>query len=106
MSGEFRIKRGDTSPALRYTLDPATVDLTGAAVVFQWRQRGSTTVNSRAASIVTATGAPEVQHTWQAGDTANAGLYEGEFRVTYAGGAIETFPNVGFIAIRIEEDVS
>lgn len=107
MSDEpFFIKRGDTSPALRYALDPATVDLTGASVLFQWRQRGSATVNSRAASIVTPTGTPTVQHTWQASDTAVAGLFEGEFRVTYAGGAIETFPNLGFIDIRIGEDVA
>lgn len=106
MSDPFYIKRGDTSPSLRYTLDPATVDLTGASVQFQWRLRGGATVNSRAATIVTATGTPEVQHTWAAGDTDVAGLYEGEFRVTFAGGAVETFPNVGFIDLRIEEDVS
>ena len=106
MSEPFYIKRGGTSPSLRYALDPATVDLSGASVVFQWRQRGSATVNSRAATIVTATGTPEVQHNWAAGDTDVAGLYEGEFRVTFAGGAVETFPNAGFIAIRIEEDVS
>lgn len=106
MSDVFTIKRGDTSPALRYALDPASVDLTGATVVFQWRLWKSATAQSRAATIVTATGTPTVQHTWQAGDTDVAGIYEGEFRVTYAGGAIETFPNAGFIGIRIEEDVA
>ena len=80
MNDIFFIKRGDTSPALRYALDPATVDLTGASVLFQWRARGSTTVLSRAAAIVTPTGTPTVQHNWQAGDTATAGLFEGEFK--------------------------
>lgn len=106
MSDVFFIKRGDTSPSLRYALEPATVDLTGASVQFQWRKRGSETFNARAASIVTATGTPTVQHTWQAGDTDTAGLFQGEFRVTFADGSIESFPNVDFIEIRISGDVS
>jgi hypothetical protein len=55
---------------------------------------------------VTATGTPTVEYSWQAGDTATAGLFEAEFRVTYAGGRIETFPNDGFIAVRISEDIT
>jgi hypothetical protein len=106
MSDAFHLKRGDTSPALRYVLDPATVDLSGAAVVFQWRQRGSATTFARAATVVTATGTPTVQHGWEAADTVTAGLFEGEFKVTFAGGAIETYPNEGFIDIRINEDVA
>lgn len=82
------------------------MDLTGASVQFQWRRRGAATALSRAATVVTATGTPTVQHNWVAGDTDTAGLYEGEFRVTYADGSIETFPNSGFIDLRISEDVS
>ena len=35
-----------------------------------------------------------------------ADLFEAEFRVTFADGSIETFPNAGFIPVRINEDVS
>ena len=102
----FYIKRGDTSPAIRYALLPATVVLTGATVRFQMRARNGATVIDAAAVVVTATGTPTVEYSWQAGDTATAGLFEAEFRVTYAGGKIETFPNSGFIAIRISEDIT
>lgn len=101
----FYIKRGDTAPALRLVLEPATVDLTGATVQFQMRPKGGTISVDRTAAVITATGTPTVQYTWQASDTATAGLYEAEFRVTYDDGAIETFPNNGYIAVRVGEDV-
>jgi len=101
----FTIKRGDTSPAIRYVLEPATVDLTGATVRFQMRVRNGPMVLDAAAAIVTATGTPTVQYVWQALDTAAAGLFEAEFRVLYGNGAVETFPNQSFIVIRISEDV-
>jgi hypothetical protein len=101
----FYIKRNDTSPAIRYALDPATVDLTGATVRFQMRARNGAMVLDAAAAIVTATGTPTVQYGWQPLDTAAAGLFEAEFRVLYGNGTVETFPNQGFIVIRISEDV-
>ena len=101
----FLIKRGDTSPAIRYALEPATVVLTGATVRFQMRARNGAVLMDVAALVVTDTGTPTVEYSWQAGDTATAGLYEAEFRVTYADGKIETFPNDGFIPVRVTEDV-
>jgi hypothetical protein len=105
----FYIKRGDTSPAIRYALSPATVDLTGATVRFQMRarrSRGGATVIDAAAVVVIATGTPTVEYAaWQAAETANAGLYEAEFPVTYANGKTETFPNDEFILVKISEDV-
>jgi hypothetical protein len=105
MDDTFEIKRGDTSPAIRYALIPATVVLTGATVRFQMRPRNGTVVLDVIATVVTATGTPTVEYSWQAGDTATAGLYEAEFRVTYADGKIETFPNGGFIQVRVNQDV-
>jgi hypothetical protein len=101
----FTIKRGDTAPAIRYALEPATVDLTGATVRFQMRARNGSVILDVGALVVTATGTPTVEYSWQAGDTATAGLYEAEFRVTYADGKIETFPNGGFIRVGINQDV-
>lgn len=106
MDDTFYIKRGDTSPAIRFALEPASVILTGATVRFQMRARNGALIMDAAASIVTPTGTPTVQYAWQAGDTATAGLYEAEFRVTYADAKVETFPNAGFIPVRISEDVA
>ncbi len=105
MTRTFHIKRGDTAPSIRFALDPVTTDLTGAVVRFQMRQRGGTLMIDADAIVVLPTGAPTVQYDWLADDTAQTGNYEAEFRVTYADGAVETFPNTGFLTVRIAEDV-
>ncbi len=101
MSETFYIKRGDTSPALRYVLEPA-VSLVGATAQFQMRLRGGATIIDAPCDILEGA---VVEYGWAAADTTDAGLYEGEFRITYADGAIETFPNNGFLTVRIGEDV-
>ena len=105
MSETFFIKRGDTSPAIRYALEPADTNLTGAAVRFQMRVRGGVQVLDAGAAVIAAIGTPTVQYDWVPADTATAGQFEAEFRVVYADGTIETFPNCGFITVRIAEDV-
>ncbi len=105
MTDTFFIKRGDTLPAIRFALEPATTVLTGASVRFLMRVRGGAQVTEGVAQIVTATGTPTVQYDWTAEDTAEAGQFEAEFEVTYPDGAVETFPNAGFIPVRISEDV-
>lgn len=101
------LKRGDTSPALRYALLPASVILTGATVVFNMRpEDGVTPKVLRAAAVVeTATGTPTVRYNWAAVDTDTAGRFQGEFEVTYVDGAVETFPSEGYITIEITEDI-
>lgn len=107
MRDTFYLKKGDSSPSLIYALDPASVVLTGATVRFNMRLSGGATKVSRAAAvIVTATGTPTVQYNWQAVDTDTAGTYEAEFEVTYAGGAVETFPNSDFIRVQITGDIA
>jgi hypothetical protein len=104
----FYVKRGDTSPAIRYVLKPATVVLTGASVQFQMRPkrpRGAAAVIDSAAVVVTATGTPTLEYAWQAGETDNAGLFDAEFRVTYADNEVETFPNDEFITVKVSEDI-
>lgn len=109
MQSTFTIKQRDTGPRLLFALQPAAdIDLTGATVRFSMRLRstGAILVNRAAAVIVTATGTPTVAYDWQAANTATAGLCDAEFEVTYAGGAIETFPNFGFIAVVVTEDIA
>jgi hypothetical protein len=106
MGEPFYIKRRDTSPAIRFALIPATVDLTDASVRFYMRARNGAVVVDAAATVATPTGTPTVEYAWQPDDTATAGLYEAEFEVTYADGRIETFPNDGFIKVRMQEDIA
>ena len=109
MEDTFYVKRGDTSPALRYALTPASVVLTGATVRFKMRARrprGGAVLIDAVAVVVTATGTPTVEYSaWQPTDFDSANLFEGEFEVTYADGKVETFPNDGFIPIKATEDI-
>ena len=102
---KFIIKRGDTSPALRYGLLPDSVSLLGSSVRFQMRPRGGATCIDRQAEILTTFAPAVVAHLWATGETDTPGRYEAEFRVTYLDGTIETFPNLGFIEVFITEDV-
>lgn len=108
MQATHYLKRGDTSPSILYALLPATVDLTGATVRFNMRNKdtGAIKVNRAAAVVVTATGTPTVRYDWQAADTDIAAYYSAEFEVTYAGGSVETFPNADFIAVSIVGDIA
>ena len=102
---KFTIKRGDTSPALRFALLPDRVSLAGAMVRFQMRARGGATVIDRPAQIETVFAPAVVVHRWAPGETDQTGRYEAEFRVTYLDGSVETFPNLGFIEVFVIEDV-
>ena len=100
----FVIKRGDTSPAIRFALKPVTNDIGGSLVQFQMRSRSGVVIVDQPALIVSDL-PPVVQFNWRAVDTETAGVFEAEFRITYADGGIETFPNSGFIPVRVGEDV-
>lgn len=102
------LKRGDTSPALRYALLPASVILTGATVVFNMRPEGGGAAKvSRASAVIeVATGTPTVRYNWMPADTDTDGSFEAEFEVTYVDGTRETFPGEGFIPIVIKEDIA
>jgi hypothetical protein len=103
---KFTIKRGDTSPALRFALLPESVSLAGATVRFQMRARGGGTLIDRPAEILTVFEPAVVAHLWQPGETDQPGRHEAEFRVTYLDGTVETFPNLGFIEVFVTEDVA
>ena len=50
--------------------------------------------------------ARRVGYAWQTGDTDIPGTFQSEFEVTYSTGEIETFPNDGFLAIEIIDDIA
>ena len=102
---KFVIKRGDTSPALKFALLPDSVSLAGATVRFQMRARGGATVIDQPAEVLTVFEPAVVAHRWAPGETDLPGRFEAEFRVAYLNGRTETFPNLGFIEVFVTEDV-
>lgn len=88
-----------------YNLQTQTITLGGATVVFNMRHRdgGPTVLDRVVATIDPSEGV--VGYDWEFTDTANAGRFEAEFEVTYADGAVETFPNDGFIVVQINGDI-
>ena len=105
----FYIKQNDTGPAMLATLQDANgtaVNLTGANVRFHMQSiNGGSPVVDAAATIVTAASGL-VRYNWLAADTGTVGTYQAEFEVTYADTSIETFPNDGYIAVQIINDIT
>lgn len=107
---DFAIKQNDTLPALIVTLyqgSGVVQDLTGCAVTFRMETLGGTTiVNEGPCSILGLSTAGQVQYAWQFADTAQPGLYKGEFHVLFPGGPKATFPTLGMLLIDIEARLS
>jgi len=105
----FRIKQGDTVPALRVSLLNGTdnaISLDGASVRFHMRAIGSLSILIDSSVSVIDAGSGVIQYDWVAGDTSLIGSYQAEFQVTYADGKIETFPNSEYISVEIIDDIS
>jgi len=104
----FTIKQNDTSPSIRATLTDASntaIDLTAASVEFHMKHEDGTIMVNANAGILSANSGI-VKYDWVAGDTSRSGLNLGEFQVTYPGGTIETFPNGGYIKIKIIDEIA
>ena len=105
----FKIKQNDTSPLLVVTLKDAAgnaIDLTSATVRFHMKRINQATVKVDGSAFVLDDDAGRVRYAWQAADTDTPGTFQGEFEVTYNTGEIETFPNDGFLAIEIIDDIA
>ena len=110
MPSHFYIKQNDTRPAIAANLtdaNAAAVNLTGATVKFSMRVEpaGTVKVNAATATIDDAE-AGQVSYNWTASDTNTADDYEAEFQVTFAGGAVQTFPGRNWIAVNVIADVA
>ena len=106
----YFLKTGDDGLTIRTICQDATgaaVDLSGASVAFHMAPiNGSGTPAIAAAGVnenSTATG--QVAYTFAA-PINQAGLYLGEFEITFGGGAIQTYPNGSYILIAVSEQVA
>ena len=101
------LKRGDTRHAIRAVLKDAAgnpVDLTDCSVAFSMASLGWSTVIDRAVYVRDAK-AGEVWVVWAPGETSVSGVYRAEFSVQYPDNRKETFPNDGYLSIKIMKDL-
>lgn len=105
------MKAGDTWPPLRGEASDESgspVDLSAALSLEVVMTSPAHTISGAAAAlqppIADADGVHQWnwQYNWVAGDTANAGEYAVELKVTWATGELETFPNSGSETLVIE----
>lgn len=103
----FKIKQNDTSPAIRATLKDSNgqvLNLIGASVKFHMKtENGRIAVDNTATIVDDENGI--VEYNWANGDTKYEGLNYAEFEVTYEDESIETFPNDGYIKIKITREL-
>lgn len=108
----FSIKRGDTSPPIKYQLissDGSMQDISNYQEVsfFMRNENKEVVVTGDTASGVTVEDAPKgiVSYSWSSGDTSTVGTYDAEWEVVFGDGTIETFPNNSFITVKVKEDI-
>lgn len=106
----FSLKRGDSRPALKVTVKEADgdlVDLTGATVTFHLARARDGLAKTLAGSVTVESAVDgTVRYDWAAADTAEAGDFQGEFRVDYGSGVVLTAPSEGHILVRIVDRVT
>lgn len=104
VKGYFTIKKGDTLPSLRVTLQSGNepVDLTDATVYFVMVDSKNSEVVNQPAHIVDAEEGI-VEYYWRPEDTKDRGSYYAEFRVHFAADENHqaTFPNDGHIEVKV-----
>ncbi len=111
---DFLIKFGDTSSPLASTLEDSNgvpVDILGANI--RWKMAplagGTVSINAVASNLQSGVGGTsnattgDVSYSW--GTVPGPGRFLGEWEVTYAGGAVQTFPNDGYVLIDVVGDI-
>jgi len=114
---DFVIKQGDSdSPIVDVLRDENgdAVNILDAEVRFRMApiQGGQPAIDEPASNDQQGDDRGRVSYHWRPaagtvpGDTDVPGLYLGEWQVTYAEGGVQTFPNGGYIFVRITEAVA
>lgn len=113
---DFTIKRGDTASRIQATVENAggtAVSIQNANILLKLAPIAGGTLTLSAAAVIdqvgdgsgTAGAMGQLHYSWGTADTAAAGLYCGEWEVTFASGAIQTFPNADPFLVAITEDI-
>lgn len=104
----FHVKRRDHKNPLRANL-PSQI-LTGATVQFHMAALdGTVKVDAAGAIVQDGDGGAQdaiVEYQWSGTDTDTAGVFRGEFEITFPGALPFTFPNDGHIWIHIDPDLA
>ena len=113
---DFTLKRGDTASRLQATLQnsggtPVTVE--AATVLLKMAPIAGGTLTVAGTAVIDQVGSGTavggsmgcVHYNWATADTATAGLYAGEWEVTFQSGAVQTFPNSDPFLVHIVSDL-
>lgn len=109
----FKIKQGDTSPALEAQLidpdgEPAPLSL-ATDVTFHFGESGGTLIvedDLDGGVKIVDEDDGIVHYEWSQGETSDDGTYEAEFIVTYNTGEIRSYPNNEYITVTIKQDIA
>jgi hypothetical protein len=99
----YALKTNDTFPPFIAVLSDlkGVINLTGAEHV-EFFMKTETHELKGLCTVLSATGG-EVQYEWKAGDTAIAGTYQVEFKITWTTGkTVQSVPNEGYGALVIQ----
>lgn len=109
MSDDFVLKSGDNLPELDAVLLDShgePVDLTGATATFTWRPITGTSLDNQTVNATVVSAADgTVKVSWTAQDLEQPGVFWGEFKVTFSGGEILSFPNDRHLRFRVVQDL-
>lgn len=105
-TANFYLKKDDLLPEIEVILrgiDGKPLNLVGVTVVFRMCDTAGAVKVSAAATITDAANGV-VKYTWVTGDTDTAALFNAVFKATFPAAKPITFPTIGFITIRIEDN--
>lgn len=104
---DYFIRSGDHGETIHSVCEDSTgaaVNISGATVKFVLQPIGGGALKLNATASNDDVGVStrgNVSYTWQAADTDTPGLYLAYWRVTLGGGAVQTFPNGGYVLVRV-----
>lgn len=104
---EFRIKQNDLLPPAVVVIKDSGLpfDLSDVTSVkfFMKDYRGQKVDGTAEVDNDPATG--KVYYWWVSGDTDLEGVFQGEFELTFTDGKKQTFPNKGYLKIRVSKEL-
>ena len=106
---DIAMKQGDRRPSITYDLvepDGTPAPVSGSTVQFLGKQRGGAKTIGGAAAIVTATAVlTRVRYDWLSTDTDTPGDFDCEWEVLDGSGKRETYPQIGYLLLRVTADL-